>query len=459
MKTIELKKSQRIHFIAIGGAVMHNMALAMHNMGHHVTGSDDAIFEPSKSRLEKAGLLPENGWHLTRITDDIDLIILGMHARKDNPELQKAIELGIPIVSFPEFVGLLSKDKTRVSIAGSHGKTTTTSMVMHALKDHGIAHDYLLGAQLKGYDTMVQVSDAPLIVIESDEYLSSCLDPRPKMLHYDPHYVVLTGIEWDHVNVFPTEESYHQAFRDFLQQLSDGAAVFYDKRDATLDAMCREAGVQTTGYVPFESSYENGLSLIQHKGKSYPVKLFGQHNFANMRAAALICEKLGLPVADFLQSMAHFEGAQRRMQILHDQPELTVIQDFAHAPSKVKATVDGVREKYPAHHITAVLELHTFSSLNPEYIAHYRNGLQAADKAVVLYLPASSDHKKLDRLDSADILAAFDKPGLQIANSGEELRGMLLNNRHTPEIMLLMSSGFWGGMDVVALINELRADA
>lgn len=458
MDGIDLKFSKNIHLIAIGGAIMHNLALALHNMGHTVTGSDDAIHEPSRSRLDKYGLLPEIGWDAEKINEELDLIILGMHARSDNPELKKALKMGIPVYSFPEFIGQISSNKKRISVAGSHGKTTTTSMIMHILKKAGVAHDYLVGAQLQGYETMVSISDAPLIILESDEYLSSCLDARPKMMHYDPDIVIITGVEWDHMNVFPTKNDYLDAFTTFIQSLSFTSPIFYDKRDKVLENLIEDRSSKNSfGYVPFAAVYGSSGTEIKYDDRTYPVQIFGKHNFANLRAATLVTEKLGIPVDQALEFMKDFEGAQKRMNILYEDPEKVVIRDFAHAPSKVRSTVEAVKERYPGHRLYAALELHTFSSLNPEFLPEYRGSLNNADQCGILYLPESSDHKKLERLSEKDIWQGFERDDLFITNTVEDL---LANIRTTKgrKVILLMSSGYWGGNDIDKMVSQIVSD-
>ena len=195
-----------VHLIAIGGSAMHNMAIAMHKKGFNVTGSDDEIFEPSKTRLAKLNLLPaKEGWDTNNIHKGIDAVILGMHARADNPELLKAQELGLKIYSYPEYIYEQTKDKTRIVIGGSHGKTSITAMILHVLNYHKVDCDYMVGAQLDGFDTMVKLTkEAKIAVIEGDEYLSSPIDRRPKFHLYKPNIAILSGIAWDHINVFPT---------------------------------------------------------------------------------------------------------------------------------------------------------------------------------------------------------------------------------------------------------------
>ena len=459
MSVIDLKFPKKVHLIAIGGAIMHNLALALHEMGNEVTGSDDAIFEPSRSRLLNKGLLPEPGWEPNRINAELDMVILGMHARKDNPELAKALDLGIPVYSFPEFIGKVSYNKKRISVAGSHGKTTTTSMIMHILNKAGIAHDYLVGAQLKGYQTMVSITEAPVMIIESDEYLSSCLDPKPKMMHYNPDIAIITGVEWDHMNVFPTKKTYFKAFTDYILSLATDTPLYYDERDNDLKKLVsdRSAG-NNYGYVPFDSSYHEELIIIKYENGKYPVRIFGKHNFANLKAATLVTEKLGVSIPDALRYMEDFEGAQKRMNIIYDEPEITIIRDFAHAPSKVRSTVEAVKDRFPSHQLYAALELHTFSSLNPDFLPEYEGSLNKADACGILYLPESSDLKKLDRLSPEEIEGGFNRTDLFITEKTQDLIDNIKKNRTKKQVVLLMSSGYWGGNDVTEMAQQIVGD-
>lgn len=458
MTTFSLKAGTTIHFIALGGAVMHNLALELHAHGYKVTGSDDAFFDPSKSRLEQAGLLPESeGWDPNRVHTTTDLIILGMHARPDNPELLKAQSLGVQIMSFPEFMYNYSSEKKRVAIAGSHGKTTTTSMVMHALQMNGVPHDYLVGALLEGYETMVKLSDADMIVLESDEYLSSPLDSRPKMLHYKPHVAVITGVEWDHVNVFATYESYIEAFKNFIESIPESGVLFYAAEDKILQSIIQDMSpaCNTVGYSPFSGVSKDHGNFVEYEGESYEVQIFGQHNFANLKAAALVCREIGVPIESFLVSMKSFSGADKRMQIVFQSDEFIIIQDFAHAPSKVRATVKAVREKYPDAHLIAALELHTFSSLNKDFLPNYHGTLTGADQSIVFYDPKSSTHKKLPLLSNIEIQTAFNDPNLFVVNNRAGLLKGIDKSSKAVNVILLMSSAQWGGGKFSDLVDHL----
>ncbi|RMG83047.1 MAG: hypothetical protein D6714_10410, partial [Bacteroidetes bacterium] len=380
-------QTMTIHLIALGGAVMHNLALALHHNGHQVTGSDDEFYEPSRSRLAHAGLLPEKtGWHPDRITPDLDAVILGMHARADNPELRKAQDLGLPIYSFPAFIHDFAKDKQRVVIAGSHGKTTTTAMILHVLNYWGKKFDYLVGAQLNGFERMVQLSDAPVIILEGDEYLSSALDPRPKFVHYRPHIAVLTGIAWDHMNVFPTFENYVSQFELLLESMEKGGTLFFYGPDPEIRQLLQRnsADIIATPYRAFNYKNTGGQAAILRFGLPYvPLKVFGQHNLSNLKAAHLVCLELGITDDQFFEAIQSFEGAAKRLDLFYEDKEndFSVYKDFAHAPSKVRATVSAVKEQYPNRQLTACLELHTYSSLNQDFLPQYQNTLDLADVA------------------------------------------------------------------------------
>jgi len=454
---------ERIHFIAIGGALMHNLALALHQKGYEITGSDDEIYNPSRSRLEKAGLLPqEEGWFPDKITANIDAIILGMHARADNPELLKAKELGLTIYSYPEYLYQQSQDKTRVVVGGSHGKTTTTAMIMHILRHHAIDFDYAVGAQLEGFDLMVRLSEAPLIIIEGDEYLSSPIDRRPKFLHYYPHIAVLTGIAWDHINVFPTFKLYKKQFKEFIKTLSIDDTLIYYRGDKRLRKYARKAAAQTIGYqTPAHTieDHQTFVSLAQNiflngKEAQVPLKIFGEHNLQNMQAARLVCQQLGLNDEQIFEALRSFKGADKRLEQLKATENKVVYKDFAHAPSKVEATVKAVKEQYPERILVAALELHTFSSLNKHFLEEYRERMQAADKAIVYYNKHTLKMKKLADITPEEVQAAFDHPYMEVFTDKEDLAAAIQKTMALEKAnLLLMSSGNWGGLNLKKLIE------
>lgn len=446
----------RIHLIAIGGAVMHNLAMALHNKGFRITGSDDEIFEPSKSRLESYGLLPATwGWDPGRITGDLDGIILGMHARKDNPELVRAQELGLRIWSFPEYIYEQSSGKKRVVVGGSHGKTTVTSMIMHVLWYNHYPFDYMVGSQLEGFQTMVKLTDeAPVIILEGDEYLSSAIDPRPKFHLYKPHIAVLTGIAWDHMNVFPTFETYLEQFRVFISGLEKNDLLFWfgeDKflEEITVGAECRNQPYAEHRYRVSEDSY----SLL-HGDSETPVPVFGRHNMQNIAAALHVCRELGVPDDSFYEAISSFRGAAKRQQLLAGSDRFRVFLDFAHAPSKVQATLQGFREAFPGKKIVTCLELHTFSSLNIAFLPQYRGTMEEADKAIVFFDPGVVAHKKLPPLSVEDVKKAFGKTNLEVIDNRKTLEELLLA-MEKDGILLIMTSGNFSGIDLRMLAEKI----
>ncbi len=426
----------RIHLIAIGGAAMHNIALDLATK-HIVTGSDDEIYNPSKARLEKAGLLPsEMGWHPDRITEDIDIVILGMHAKSDNPELLKAQELELKIMSYPEFIYQHSRDKKRIVISGSHGKTTTTSMILHVLKDHKLEFDYLVGAQIQGFDKMVKLSDAPIIVLEGDEYLSSALDRRPKMLHYQANIAVMTGIAWDHINVFKTFEDYKEQFKLFIDNLREKDKLYYFQRDQNIIDL-----IDTTKedkFVSYQEWSDNSEELL----------VFGKHNLQNVQAAQLVCQDLGISKEAFAQSITSFSGAGKRLETIYQKDTNKVYLDFAHAPSKLKATLEAVRSKHPQKKLIAFYELHTYSSLNKKFLSHYQDSMNLADEAYVFFDPYTIRMKGLEDLNPAEVQEGFNNPEVTILNSKQEFIACMKRIELKETIVLLMSSGKFGGVNL-----------
>ena len=447
----------RVHLIALGGAVMHNVALALHAQGSRVTGSDDEIFEPARSRLAAAGLLPATeGWDESRLTPDLDAVIVGMHARADNPELLRARALGLRVFSFPEFVFEQSRDKQRVVIGGSHGKTSITSLILHVLRFHGRKFDYLVGAQLAGFDRMVQLTpDAPIIIIEGDEYLAAPFDPRPKFHLYHHHIGVISGIEWDHINVFPTEANYVEQFRIFAALTPKAGALIYDKTDELAQEVCVPSNPDVTyiGYTAHESVVRDGRTyLLNKKEDEVPIQIFGQHNLRNISAAREVCRLLGIKGKDFYDAIQSFKGAARRLELLAESPTAHIYRDFAHAPSKVRATTRAAREQFPDRRLLAVLELHTFSSLNPAFLPNYAHALDAADEAVVYFNPHVLEHKRLPPLDPAQVQAAFARPDVQVLTDRAALEEYLRSKAPLRDTtLLLMSSGTYDGLDVAVL--------
>ncbi len=453
----------RIHFIAIGGSAMHNLALALSDKGYQISGSDDVIFEPSRTRLQAAGLLPEAmGWFPEKIGPGLDAVILGMHARADNPELLRARELGLTVYSYPEFLYEQSRHKTRVVIGGSHGKTTITSMILHVLRYWGIETDFMVGAQLEGFDRMVHLTDTnEFIVLEGDEYLSSALDRRPKFHLYQPNIALLSGIAWDHINVFPTFESYREQFRIFLETLVPGGSITYNAEDPEVAALVEalEAPVRKFPYSTPPYRVAGGQTLLETPEGPMPLEVFGRHNLSNLAGAKWICQQMGVDEADFYEAIASFRGASKRLELLGSGAGAAIYKDFAHSPSKVAATTRAVREQYPGRRLVACLELHTYSSLNADFLEGYRGSLDAADTALVFYIPESLQIKGLQPLAPDDIRAAFGREGLEVFTQTAALQEYLRQCPLDDTVLLLMSSGNYGGLDLDALVARLPARA
>lgn len=441
----------RVHFIAIGGSAMHNLALALHEKGDVVTGSDDAIFEPSKSRLQNEGLLPETmGWFADKITSDIEAVILGMHAKADNPELLKAQELGLNIYSYPEFIFEHSKNKTRVVIGGSHGKTTITSMVLHVMHYHNRAVDYLVGAQLEGFKNMVHLTeDNDFIVLEGDEYLSSPTDLRPKFHLYQPNIALISGIAWDHINVFPTFENYVDQFKIFIDKITDGGILMYNEEDQTVKQIVEEATkpIRKIAYATPEYTIDNGVTLLETPEGPMPIEVFGAHNLNNLAGAKWICQNMGIDEEDFYEAVQSFKGAAKRLEKIAQTSSAIAYKDFAHSPSKVKATTQAVKKQYPNKKLIACLELHTYSSLNAEFLSQYEGALDAADVAVVFYSPDAVAIKKLEEISKEQIESAFNRNDLIVYTNPDDFKSFLLVQEFNEAVLLLMSSGNYGGLD------------
>ncbi|WP_336065200.1 Mur ligase family protein [Mesoflavibacter sp. CH_XMU1404-2] len=440
-----------VHFIAIGGSAMHNLALALHNKGYQVTGSDDTIFEPSKSRLEAKGLLPEQfGWFPEKITESLDAIVLGMHAKADNPELLKAQELGLKIYSYPEFLYEQSKDKTRVVIGGSHGKTTITSMILHVMHYHDRDVDFMVGAQLEGFDVMVKLTeDNDFIVLEGDEYLSSPIDRRPKFHLYKPNIALLSGIAWDHINVFPTYENYEEQFKIFVDSIVRGGSINYNEEDEAVKRIV-EASENPIRKIPYhtpEYTVEDGETLLETPEGPMPIEVFGKHNLNNLAGAKWICQHMGIDEDDFYEAISTFKGASKRLEKITETNNSVAYKDFAHSPSKVSATTKAVKEQYADRILVACLELHTYSSLNAEFLKEYKGALDAADVAIVFYSPHAVEIKKLDEVTKDQIANAFERDDLIIYTNPDDFKNYLFSQNFDNKALLLMSSGNYGGLD------------
>jgi UDP-N-acetylmuramate: L-alanyl-gamma-D-glutamyl-meso-diaminopimelate ligase len=441
-----------IHFIAIGGSAMHNLALALHHKGYIVTGSDDVIFEPSKTRLQAKGLLPEAfGWFPERLNSNLDAIILGMHAKADNPELLKAQELGLKIFSYPEFLYEQSKNKTRVVIGGSHGKTTITSMILHVLHYHDIAVDFMVGAQLEGFERMVHLTEEnDFIVLEGDEYLSSPIDRRPKFHLYKPNIALLSGIAWDHINVFPTYDNYVEQFRIFVDSIVKGGSITFNEEDPEVVNVVKasENAIRKLPYHTPEYTVENGQTILETPEGPMPIEVFGRHNLSNLAGAKWICQNMGVDEDDFYEAIASFKGASKRLEKIAEGKGCVAYKDFAHSPSKVMATTKAVKEQYPNKKLIACLELHTYSSFNPEFLKEYKGALEAADEAAVFYLPESVRIKKLKEVSPEQISQAFVRNDLQIFTEAEVFKNFVFGQEYDNAVLLLMSSGNYGGLNL-----------
>jgi len=448
-----------VHFIAIGGAAMHNLALALHNKGMQVTGSDDTVFEPSKSRLNAAGLLPASfGWFSEKITKTLDAVVLGMHAKEDNPELLKAQELGLKIYSYPEFLYEQSKHKTRVVIGGSHGKTTITAMILHVLNYHDIEVDYMVGAQLEGFDVMVKLTDdADFMVLEGDEYLSSPIDRRPKFHLYQPNIALLSGIAWDHINVFPTFENYLEQFKIFVNSITVGGSISYNTEDLHVKTIVEDSEnqIRKFPYQTPEHTIEEGVTYLETEEGPLPLEIFGAHNLNNLAGSKWICQQMGVDQDDFYEAISSFSGASKRLEKVAENANCVVYKDFAHSPSKVKATTEAVKSQYPKRPLVACLELHTYSSLNATFLEHYKGALDAADTAVVFYSPQAVEIKKLESVSKTQIETAFERDDLIIYTDPELFKNYITSMEFTQKTVLLMSSGSYGGLDFEALRNKV----
>jgi len=437
-----------IHLIAIGGSAMHNLAIALKKKNFNITGSDDAIFEPSKSRLKKYDLLPiENGWFEHKITEQIDAIILGMHAREDNPELIKAQKLNIPIYSYPEYIYKQSQNKKRIVIGGSHGKTSITAMILHVLKNLNIDCDYLVGAQLKGFDTMVKLSNAPLIILEGDEYLSSPIDRRPKFHIYKPHIGVISGIAWDHINVFPTFENYVDQFRIFKNTVSE--QLIYCSEDQVLNKlMLEKTKCEIIDYGTPKHKIINGITSIN----DYDLKIFGTHNLQNLNAAMLVCMQIGIDKKTFLNEIKSFKGASNRLELISNKKDFSIYKDFAHSPSKLKATTLALKKQFPDRKLIACMELHTFSSLNKSFLKEYENSMNIVDIAIIYYNTETLKQKKLRDITKDEIQNAFKRTDLIVFTNSNKLEKHLKSIKSNNQNILLMSSGNFNGMDLNKII-------
>ena len=450
----------RVHFIAIGGSAMHNLAIALHLKGYQVTGSDDEIFEPSKGRLDKYGLLPAKiGWDENNISSNQDAIILGMHARENNPELEKAQKLGLKIYSYPEYIYEQTKKKRRIVIGGSHGKTSITSMILHVLNFHEIDHDYMVGAQLEGFECMVKLTEnAKIAVLEGDEYLSSPIDRRPKFHLYHPNIALLSGIAWDHINVFPTFENYVEQFKIFIDKIEPNGTIVYCELDDKVKEVSEKAAVniKQVPYATHKHRIDNGVSILEDEnGIEHALEIFGEHNLQNLNGALLVCEEVGVSKADFYTAIQNFSGASKRLELVKRTTSSVMYKDFAHSPSKLKATTQALKTQFPERELIACMELHTFSSLNKEFLSQYDGAMKNADKAYVYYSPKTLAHKKLQNLSPEEVKQAFNSDNITVFTDSKELVGNLKTNNWRNKNLLMMSSGNFDGVDFAELGEEL----
>lgn len=449
----------KVHLIAIGGSAMHNLAIALHLKGIAVSGSDDEIFEPSKGRLARHGLLPESeGWNADAITPDLDAVIVGMHARKDNPELLRAQELNLKIFSYPEYLYEQTKDKTRIVIGGSHGKTTTTAMILHVMKELGVETDFMVGAQLDGFDCMVQLSStAKYAVIEGDEYLSSPTDLRPKFHLYHPHIALLTGIAWDHINVFPTFENYVEQFSIFLDKIEDGGALVYCEVDPEVKKLAEShtGSFKRIPYAMHPNTVRNGVTYLQTNEGEMALRIFGAHNLQNLNGAMLVCEQIGISRSDFYRAIAGFKGAAKRLELVKETAHSVIYKDFAHSPSKLKATTSAFKDQYTGRKLIACMELHTFSSLNAKFLTEYDGAMEKADEAFVYFNPHTIEHKKLPPVSEQQVKDAFATDNVHVFTDSKKLIAALKQMDWNDKNLLLMTSGNFDGVDFKQLADEL----
>ena len=449
----------KVHFISIGGSVMHQLAIALKRKGYEVTGTDDEIFEPSRTNLQNEGLLPQSiGWNPDLITTDIDAVILGMHAKNDNPEIEKARDLGLPVYSFPEYIFEESKQKTRVVVGGSHGKTTTTSMIMHVLKIAQKHFDYLVGARLEGFGQSVNISDAPVIICEGDEYPASVIEKRPKFHFLFPHVAIITGIAWDHINVFTTFENYLEQFKIFIDKIEPGGVLIYNETDEVLKQIVTSHPRNNISYQPYSipaHTIYKGKTTVKIEDAEGELKVFGDHNLLNLHAAWFACKHLGITAETFVNAISNFTGASKRLEKMYENNGTIVYRDFAHAPSKVKATIEAVKQQYPHRKLIAALELHTFSSLNENYMNQYKGAMDKADEAAVFYSKHALELKRMPDLPKQAVLQGFGKQDLQVITDKNELDKWLSGQSYNNANLVLMSSGNYDGLDVNAFAEKI----
>lgn len=449
----------KLHFIAIGGSAMHNLAIALKQKGYFITGSDDEIFDPAKSRLEKYGLLPKSiGWNEDNINSDLDAIVLGMHAKKDNPELLKAQALGLKIYSYPEFLYEMSKEKIRIVIGGSHGKTSITAMILHALNHCGVEADFMVGAQLSGFEVMVKLTDnAKYMVLEGDEYLTSPIDLRPKFHLYNPNIALISGIAWDHINVFPTFDIYKEQFSIFCEKIEKEGSLIYCNEDKNVREIANSARkeIKKLPYGIIPNRIEKGKTIIEWEGKEYILKVFGEHNLMNIYGAMLACQEIGISNNDFLNAIQSFSGASKRLELVKENDNVAIYKDFAHSPSKLKATISALKNQFPDRELVAAMELHTFSSLTSEFLLQYKGAMDMADLPIVYFNPKTIEHKGLKEITKEQVFSAFDREDIIICNKSSEVIDYIRTIKWENTNLLMMSSGNFDGINFDELANKL----
>ncbi|MGI4022737.1 MAG: UDP-N-acetylmuramate--L-alanine ligase [Janthinobacterium lividum] len=450
----------KVHFIAMGGSAMHNLAIALHKKGFAVTGSDDVFTDPSKSRLARFGLLPETeGWNVSKITLELGAVILGMHAKVDNPELVEAQQKGIKIYSYPEYVFEQSRNKTRVVIGGSHGKTTITSMILHVLKEASRDFDYLVGAQLEGFDTMVKITDeAPLIVIEGDEYLASPIDRRPKFHLYQANIGVISGIAWDHINVFPTFDIYLQQFALFIDTISVNGKLIYCEQDEVLKQLVETHDSTTVEKIAYhlpQHKITNGITSLIYQNQKYPLQVFGDHNLLNLQAAKEVCMQLDIDAETFYKAISSFKGAAKRLELIGHNQQTNVYKDFAHSPSKLSATIKAVKSQFPNRKLIACMELHTFSSLNKDFLQEYAGTMDAAEEAIVFIDKRTFLQKSMEPYAASMVKDAFEKKDLLFFDDPKLLFNHLKQLNLMDTNLLMMSSGTFAGTDLTVFAESI----
>ena len=450
----------RIHFIAIGGTAMHSLAIEMSKKGHNVSGSDDNIYEPAKSNLEKRGLFPKKlGWFSNEISSKIDLIILGMHAKKNNEELKKAQSIGLKIKSYPEFISSISSNKTRVVVAGSHGKSSISAMILHIMNYNNINIDYIIGAPIQGSKQTISLTDKnDFILIEGDEYLSSCLDLKSKFLWYKPHIAIINGISWDHINVFPSFKLYIDQFKKFILSISEGGVLLYNSLDKTLVDVIHDLNhlIKKIPYKFLTSEINEGITYVDSLEGKIKLNIFGEHNLINLEAARLACQYMGVNETDFFEAIQSFKGVSGRLELIASGKTSFLFKDFAHAPSKVKATKDAILEQFKNYRIVVCLELHTYSSLDLIFLKNYSNTLNGVDKIIIFYSLKVLKAKNRKVLSSSQIKESFNNQNIEIITSLIELNKNLFNDYYYNTIVLMMSSGNFGGFDYKKFKSHLE---